>query len=431
MSGDQFRCVVASPAGTATSTTGLLTVELPRIAPLIVTQPAGQTVNVGQSATLSVVANGSPSPTYQWYRGSNPIFGATGASFRLTAAQIADAGNYFVEVSNTWGTIISAIVPIDVIPVVNAVDSFRFSLLAGQPGAAGMINATGNAALFRSPNGLAVDSEGNLFVADESNHVIRKITPAGVVTTFAGLALSGGNDNGTGTQARFLYPRGLTMDAGGTLYVADTFNHTIRKITSAGVVTTLAGRAGNAGATDGKGAAASFNYPVAVAIDPAGNLYVADRSNHLVRKVTPDGTVSTLAGTVGVSGCRGRSRSRSAIRQPGRNCHRCQRSGLRIRFLQPRYPSHFSRRFGLDPRRPARCGRQQRRDGTQCPVPLPEWLGERSLQQPVCRRGLQFHDSPHLSDGTGDHAGRTGRISWIRGWHRGGGPLPHPDRGRP
>jgi len=302
MSGDQFRCVVASPAGTATSTTGLLTVELPRIAPLIVTQPAGQTVNVGQSATLSVVANGSPSPTYQWYRGSNPIFGATGASFRLTAAQIADAGNYFVEVSNTWGTIISAIVPIDVIPVVNAVDSFRFSLLAGQPGAAGMINATGNAALFRSPNGLAVDSEGNLFVADESNHVIRKITPAGVVTTFAGLALSGGNDNGTGTQARFLYPRGLTMDAGGTLYVADTFNHTIRKITSAGVVTTLAGRAGNAGATDGKGAAASFNYPVAVAIDPAGNLYVADRSNHLIRKVSSDGTVTTLAGTVGVSG---------------------------------------------------------------------------------------------------------------------------------
>lgn len=302
MSGDQFRCVVTSPAGTATSTTGLLTVELPRIPPLIVTQPASQTVNVGQSATLTVVANGSPSPTYQWYRGSNPIFGATGASFRLTSAQISDAGNYFVEVSNTWGTIISQIAPIDVIPVVNAVDSFHFSLLAGQPGAAGMINATGNAALFRSPNGLAVDGEGNLFVADESNHVIRKITPAGVVTTFAGLALSGGSDNGTGTQARFLYPRGLTIDTGGTLYVADTFNHTIRKISPAGVVTTLAGRAGNAGAVDGKGPAASFNYPVAVSIDPAGNLYVADRSNHLVRKVTPDGTVSTLAGTVGVSG---------------------------------------------------------------------------------------------------------------------------------
>jgi hypothetical protein len=342
MSGDQFRCVVASPAGTATSTTGLLTVELPRIAPLIVTQPAGQTVNVGQSATLSVVANGSPSPTYQWYRGSNPIFGATGASFRLTAAQIADAGNYFVEVSNTWGTIISAIVPIDVIPVVNAVDSFRFSLLAGQPGAAGMINATGNAALFRSPNGLAVDSEGNLFVADESNHVIRKITPAGVVTTFAGLALSGGNDNGTGTQARFLYPRGLTMDAGGNalrrrhLQPYDSQDHLRRRGHDPGGPRRQCrcdrweGRRGQL-QLSGRGRHRSGGQSLCCRpLQPPHPKGVLRRHRHHAGR---------YGGRVG---CRGWTGGRSAIRQSGRHCHRCQRSCLRFGFLQPCDPSYFS-----------------------------------------------------------------------------------------
>lgn len=302
MSGDQFRCVVTNPFGTATSSTGLLTVEAPRIAPVIVTQPSGQTVNVGQSTTLTVVANGSPAPTFQWYRGSTPIVGATGSSFRLSSAQLSDAGNYFVEVSNNWGTVVSQIVPIEVVTATSAVDSFTFSLLAGQIGTAGVVNGTGNAALFRNPNGLAVDSAGNLYVADESNHLIRKVTPAGVVTTFAGLALSGGSDDGTGTQARFLYPRGVAVDAAGVIYVADTFNHTIRRITPAGVVTTLAGRAGALGAAEGKGPAASFNYPVALAVDPSGNVFVADRSNHTIRKVTPDGTVSTLAGTAGLAG---------------------------------------------------------------------------------------------------------------------------------
>lgn len=302
MSGDQFRCVATNAAGSATSTIALLTVEAPRYGPTIVTQPAGQTVTVGQSATLTIVVNAAPAATYQWYRGSNAILGATGSSLRFPSARTADSGNYFVEVSNPSGTVVSKIVALAVIEAANAVDFYTFRLLAGQAGVGGAINGTGTEARFKNPNGLAVDAAGNLYVADESSHLIRKVSPAGVVTTFAGLALSGGNEDGTGTQARFLYPRGVAIAADGTLFVADTFNHTIRRITQAGVVTTFAGRAGNTGALDGKGTAASFNFPVAIALDPAGNAYVADRSNFTIRKITADGVVSTLAGSPRLNG---------------------------------------------------------------------------------------------------------------------------------
>jgi glucose/arabinose dehydrogenase len=149
---------------------------------------------------------------------------------------------------------------------------------------------------------VAVDGDGNLYVTDRQNHTIRKITPAGVVTTLAGTAGSYGSADGTGADARFYYPYGVAVDGDGNVYVADTINHTIRKITPAGVVTTLAGTAGAVGSTDGTGADARFNEPYGVAVDGDGNVYVTDRYNHTIRKITPAGVVTTWAGAEGESG---------------------------------------------------------------------------------------------------------------------------------
>ena len=123
---------------------------------------------------------------------------------------------------------------------------------------------------------MAVDSSGNVYVADTGNDTIRKITPAGVVTTLAGSAGNVGSADGTGSAARFYYPLGVAVDSSGNVYVADTDNYTIRQITPAGVVTTLAGLAGNSGSADGTGSAARFYYPSGVAVDSTGNVYVAD-----------------------------------------------------------------------------------------------------------------------------------------------------------
>ena len=162
-------------------------------------------------------------------------------------------------------------------------------------GTAGSTDATGTSASFKNPFGVAVDASGNVYVGDYGNHKIRKITSAGVVTTFAGSGTAGSTD-GTGTSASFNNPIGVAVDASGNLYVADRGNHKIRKITPAGVVTTLAG-SGTAGSTDATGISASFNGPYGVAVDALGNVYVADYNNHKIRKITSAGVVTTLAGT--------------------------------------------------------------------------------------------------------------------------------------
>jgi sugar lactone lactonase YvrE len=131
--------------------------------------------------------------------------------------------------------------------------------------------------------GVAVDSAGNVYVADGA-HTIRKVTPAGVVTTLAGLAGSSGSADGTGNTARFAYPYGVALDSAGNVYVADTSNHTIRKVTPAGVVTTLAGLAGSSGSADGTVSSARFYCPSAVAVDSVGTVFVADYYNHTIRR---------------------------------------------------------------------------------------------------------------------------------------------------
>ena len=173
---------------------------------------------------------------------------------------------------------------------------------AGLPGTSGYADGTNTAARFTNPAGVAVDAATNVYVADFGNSVIRKITPAGAVSTLAGLGLAVGADDGTNTAARFAMPCGVAVDAFTNVYVADTFNHTIRLITSAGQVSTLAGLAGVPGSADGPGSNALFYAPHSLALDGAGNLYVADTFNSVIREITPAGMVITVAGRAGSFG---------------------------------------------------------------------------------------------------------------------------------
>ena len=225
--------------------------------------------------------------------------GATGGSadgvgvearFELPGAVATDgAGNVYV--ADTSNHTIRKIAPSGVV-----------NTLAGEAGVRGSADGPGTEARFSSPEGIATDLLGNVYVADFSNHTIRKITPPGVVSTIAGSAASFGSRDGLGTDARFYFPAGVATDREGNVYVAGAGNSAIRKITPAGMVSTLAGLAGSPGSADGTGADARFDWPTGVAVDRVGNVYVADNHNHTIRKITPAGVVSTLAGTAGSYG---------------------------------------------------------------------------------------------------------------------------------
>lgn len=169
------------------------------------------------------------------------------------------------------------------------------STLAGQAQVTGLSNGTGTNALFGDPAGVVVDAVGNYFVVDSRNHSIRKVTTNGVVTTFAGRPGVAGSSNGTGTNAYFNQPTGIAMDTAGNFYVSDTGNQLIRRITPAGVVTTLAGVAGQGGYLDGTSSSAWFNDPLGIAVSSNGTVFIADGGNHCLRQVV-GGQVSTLAG---------------------------------------------------------------------------------------------------------------------------------------
>jgi len=165
----------------------------------------------------------------------------------------------------------------------------------------GSRDGTGSAARFNAPEGIAADAEGNLYVAEPASATIRKVTPQGAVTTLAGAAGAVGYADGNGAAARFNQPSRLEADSQGNLYLTDTGNSVVRRITPGGAVGTLAGN-GSCGSVDGRTTTAQFCNPKGIALDRWGNLWVADTGNHTVRRIDPNGNVSTVAGSPGVCG---------------------------------------------------------------------------------------------------------------------------------
>jgi hypothetical protein len=207
----------------------------------------------------------------------------TGAEARFNSPKGITGNATYLYVADTYNHTIRQI----------TLSSRLVATFAGSPGEVGTADGSGSVARFNYPFGVTLDNSGNLFVTDAVSHTIRKITSAGAVSTFAGVAGIPGSIDDTGTAAKFNFPAGIASD-GTNLFVVDSGNHTIRKITSAGVVTTFAGTAGSTGSTDATGTAARFSNPTALTVDASGNLYVSDQNYTKIRKITSAGVVTTL-----------------------------------------------------------------------------------------------------------------------------------------
>ncbi|TFF33315.1 DUF6443 domain-containing protein [Mucilaginibacter psychrotolerans] len=263
---------------------GMLVIGLNANAQPNISYPGGsKSATVGVPLSPIVPTNtGSAVPAINFGQTSTFSGSGTTSDFNHPIGLVADqSGNIYV--ADRLNYRIRKITPSGII-----------TTIAGS-GVQGSANGTGTAASFGLPNSVAVDAAGNIFVADGFNNMIRKITTAGVVTTFAG-STTAGYVNGTGTAARFNNPFGIAIDGSGNLYVAEAGNHTVRKITTAGVVTTWAGN-GTAGFVNGNGSTARFNLPLSVATDSYGRVYVADGNNNAIRMIDASGYVSTLAGS--------------------------------------------------------------------------------------------------------------------------------------
>lgn len=370
----------------------------PVVAPSITSQPASQSVSTGAAVTFSVAASGS-SLRYQWSRDGSPVAGATSASWSVPAVKLDDSGSkWTVAVSNDAGSVSSSAATLKVTGI---------ELFAGSTSEEGAVDGAAAAARFNGASGLAFDAAGDLFVADEFNDTIRRIKPDGTVSTYGGVPGDriAERRDGPLAQARFSRPQGVAFDRSGNLYVADSYNLAVRKVSTAAIVSTvydvpvgdgsggfidgrsipffgptgvavdhsgsvhitngtgtrkiapdgtltvlegtntineiggtrfpwvrglftdgagnvyranldatvgktapdgtvsvIAGSPGMPGAQDGTGSAARFSLVMTVAVDSAGNLYVADAGNNAIRKVTPDGVVTTVVGELGVAG---------------------------------------------------------------------------------------------------------------------------------
>jgi len=160
--------------------------------------------------------------------------------------------------------------------------------VAGTAGLAGSADGIGGAALFKTPRGIVAAPDGSLYVTDSDNHTVRKITAKGVVTTVAGRPGFPGSDDGPATQAHLNHPSGIDLTASGELIIADTGNHTIRMLTTNGDLVTIAGLAGLQGYADGPSGSALFNGPVGIRVS-GDDIFVADTSNFVIRKISIDG----------------------------------------------------------------------------------------------------------------------------------------------
>jgi len=300
-----------------------------------------QNVAAGHKVSFHASASGSTTMAYQWqvstnnggtwanmmddtnYNGTatdtvtvmSAAAGMGGYQYRMVATNTGGSANSAVFTMNVGSAVLTGPSGLAVDPSGNCwisdgstnviqkmTTAGRATLMAGAAGQQGSANGTGTTATFRQPGGMAIDAAGNVYVADTGNSLIRMVSATGGVTTMAGSSAHQDYKDGSGTDAWFNAPACLTLDKSGNIYVTDTGNSVIRMITPSGVVTTIAGTAGMKGATDGTGAAARFNQPAGMAMDAAGMLYVADTMNQTIRKITPSGVVTTMAGLMGVSG---------------------------------------------------------------------------------------------------------------------------------
>lgn len=279
--------------------------------PAIITPPRAQVAYLGGTVTFSVAASSGFPMSYQWYFDGEPLTGETNAALTIPNVMKDSAGYYCVEISNAAGTVRSVSVSL----AVPGLPPVWVTTVAGN-GTEGYQDAMlGSNARFRQPNGIAVQSDGVMLVSDGHNHLIRVVEPNGTVGTYAGLNQPGFLD-GPGSFARFNFPLGLTQTAARDVYIADTGNNVIRKISPFGArsATTIAGT-GVAGYREGAATNAQFNYPTDLVADDAGNILVTEFNNHVVRKITPQGQVSTLAGG-GVAGWRDGAGTNALFKQP-------------------------------------------------------------------------------------------------------------------
>lgn len=299
--------LVVTANGVASDPTTLVVTNGVDGPPSITTQPIARSVQSGASTTFAVTAVGTGTFNYQWQAqeagstiwnnvaNGNGVSGATTATLSITAGAAQNGLSYRALVQNTFSAASDPATLLVASPL-------TLSTFSGAAGSTSPVTGTVSAARYSAPQGIALDAAGNIYVADTGHHIISKINVAGnSVTTLAGTSGSAGVTDGTGTAAKFSSPWGIALDSTGNVYVADsgTTGNTIRKITPAGVVTTLAGSAGVAGSADGTGAAATFNNPRGLVVDATGNVFVCDTGNHTIRKITPAGVVTTFAGTVG------------------------------------------------------------------------------------------------------------------------------------
>ncbi len=276
---------------------------IPVTGPQIVVQPESQTSVPDGSATFSVVAIGIEPLTYQWKLNGNNINSVSNSTVEIDDLEPGDGGKISVVVTSPYGTVTSTNVDLII------AEPNSFITWAGKAGKAGYADGAGGDALFDNPGGITTDTNGNIFVADTFNDVIREITPKGLtdckVKTLAGNPTVDAFADGIGTNAMFNSPYGICIDSNGAVIVGDSFNYVLRKMQFDGSnwnVTTFAGHPGTSGTNDGMGPYAAFGGPVSLAVGLGGNYFVADYGNYELRLVTPDGNVSTLVGSELING---------------------------------------------------------------------------------------------------------------------------------
>ena len=355
-----YTVIVTNSVSSVTSSAVILAVN---ISPAITTQPSSQTVTSGNSVTLSVVASGNPTPTYQWQKSGVNISGATSATYTIASTVLGDAGNYTAVATNSLGSATSSTVTLTVnlaVPIIptaqivvtgrnailritaNTIGTIRWQVstdngatfsdltdnatyrgtsaaaleifeatsllnknryryqvtLSGQTVASTATTLNVKPAYLLMPVGLKIDTSNNLYVTDAAAQVVVKITSNFTISSLAGATLAMGATDGSGALARFNEPSGIYVKEDGSILIADTSNSSIRKISTTGLVTTLAGSSGNLGSTDGNGSVARFNAPVDIVRDISGNYVITDSVNHVIRLMSESGAVATLSGKI-------------------------------------------------------------------------------------------------------------------------------------